>query len=130
MIITVPGFFSRSFVFLSMSLYRLSHNDLRLPNTLNKFHKYSNSMAGMNNRLFWLKNLWDFLTANFSMGNDFPAILCLYFGTSLQCSLNERPGVTATVTATTTDNKNVKLHLMKTKTYRKTNILFRIWTWK
>lgn len=80
----VPGFFSRSFMFLSISLYKLSHNDLRLPNTLNKFHRYSSSTAGMNKRLFWFKNLWDFFTANFSIGNDFPAILCLYLGTSLE----------------------------------------------
>lgn len=77
-------------MFLSISLYKLSHNDLRLPNTLNKFHRYSSSTAGMNKRLFWFKNLWDFFTANFSIGNDFPAILCLYLGTSLEFSHTSR----------------------------------------
>lgn len=118
-LITVPGFFSRSITFLSMSLYKLSHNDLRFPNTLNKFHKYSNSMAGMNSRLFWLVNLWDLFTANFSIGNDFPAILCLYLGTSLQATQKIIKNTTPILQIGTYNNLRIKRNRLKlwTKTH-------------
>lgn len=74
---------SKSCWAFSMSLYTLSAKWKCLPNTLNAFHRYISSTAGSTRFLFSAKKRSAFLIVNFSIGNDFPAMRCLYWGTSL-----------------------------------------------
>lgn len=77
------GFISISFRALSINFNILSPSVKCFPRILNVFHRYISSIHGRVNCRCCAKNLSVFLTANFSIGKDLPAIRCLYLGASL-----------------------------------------------